>query len=515
MSSFSTKKAIWPQHNGSSGTWPLIVFLLLLTAVAYVNALPNGFVWDDFLVLVDNDAVRDLSNLPRFFSDPSTGANSPSLNHYRPVRTTVYSVAYQLFDGKPFGYHALNLIVHMANVTLVLLLVSGLGVRRLAAGFVAAVFAVHPLTTEVVASVTGLGDLLFAFFYLLALLIHVQYVTAGRQRWWLGAFVYGAFVLSLLSKESALSLPLAVLSVDLLLNRTQGRKRRGFGYAAYVSGLFAVAVLYLVTRDTLLGGLAPGEYAGVTFVRTMAMQMTVLARYLQLTVLPFGLSVRHVIPVPESYLEPLIVFSTLLVGGVAVLGISCVKRRPHVSFGIAWFFVTLLPVMNIVPLPGSMMGERFCYLPLIGIAYAAAQFLPERRPGTADLRTASAFWLVAAAVLSFFLLATVRRNRDWRNNLTIFESAVRVSPWSNAVRLMLAREYEQLGRTQDARRQLAAAAANTNQYSALYNRMADRAYDAADFEEARAWYGRALKMKPGDVHARARLAELDERFPQD
>jgi hypothetical protein len=489
----------------------LVVTLLALTAVAYINTLPNGFVWDDFLVLVDNDAVKDLSNLPRFFSEPSTSANSPALNHYRPLRTTVYSLAFQFFGSRPLGYHVLNLLLHMANVMLVLLLVSRLGSRPLVAGLVAAVFAVHPLTTEVVASVTGLGDLLFAFFYLVALLMHIGYVTGPRKGWLRLALVYGAFMLSLLSKELALSLPLAVLLVDLLLARTEGRKRTGLDYAVYVSGLFGVAAGYLLIRGTLLGGLAPGEYPGVTLLRTMAMQLVVLARYLQLIILPIGQSIRHVVPVPESYFEPLVVFSFLLVGGVAVLGVWSVKRDPHVSFGVGWFFVTLLPVMNIVPLPGSMMGERFCYLPLIGIVYAAAQFLPEKSPGISGSRAGIVSWLAVVAVLSVFLIMTVRRNRDWRDNLTIFESAVKVSPGSNAVRLMLAGEYERLGRTQDARRQVAAAAANTSEYLVQYNRMGDRAFQAANWKEARTWYMKALKMNASDYHARARLAELDER----
>jgi hypothetical protein len=487
----------------------VLVALAVLTVLVYSNSLFNGFVWDDAYVLLNNEAVKDVSNLPQFFADPETGANNPGLAYYRPLRTSLYALVHHFVGSRPFAYHALNVLIHVANVGLVLLVFIALGSGLPAATFVAAVFAVHPIATEAVASVTGLADVLFAFFYLLAFFLHLKYKASAKRAWLSMVGVYLSFAAALLSKELAITLPLIVIASDMSLGDKIERARQGRGYEYYLAGLWFVAGAFLLVRSQLLDGLGGGQYEGVTFLRTMLMQITVVTKYIQLIVLPVGLSVRHTVPIPESYLELNVVLAVLVLLATGLVGVWNAKRNPQITFGIAWFFITLLPVMNIIPLQGSMIGERFCYVPLIGIAYAVAQAVPALQRRARGATSSRAAWVAAVVAVSLLGVLTVRRNADWRDNLSIFESAVKVAPGSNAVREILAREYERLGRTGEARDQLIAATRNTLAYIELYERMGDRAFASGKWREAAAWYERVLRMDAENSHARDRLDAIE------
>ncbi len=470
---------------------PALAAVVAVTALAFANALGNGFVYDDRFVLVDNQAIRDLSNLPRFFSDPATGASIPSQIFYRPVRTTVYALVYAVAGLSPWIYHALNVGLHLINAGLVFRVVSCLGARLPLAAFVAAGFGVHPLTTEAVASVTGMTDTLFACFYLSALLLHLTRVRPSASILaMLG--VVGLYCLALGSKEMAATFPLVVILTNPLVPRAAGSSPP-WRHTAYLGVLFLVTLAFVALRTQLLALGQAAELPGATFGRTLAMQATVLVDYLRLIFVPVGLSVRHSVPIPLSCLEIDVVVCVLVLAGL-VAGAVCLRRRsPLAAWGIAWFLIVLLPVMNLVPIRGSMFGERFCYLPLVGIllavghpiaAYSARR---SRRVGHALLALA----LIGIATLGGL---TAKRNRDWVDTITLLEAAARVAPDNNAIRLHLYREYIRLGREDLAAVHYLAGVENSRADVAHFMALGDRASDRGRRDEAAFWYARALQL---------------------
>jgi tetratricopeptide (TPR) repeat protein len=238
----------------------------------------------------------------------------------------------------------------------------------------------------------------------------------------------------------------------------------------------------------------------------MWMQADVLARYFRLLGWPVGLSVRHHVPVPVSFLEPRTVLSVVAILGVLVLFAAAGRRAPLVAFGIGWFFAALAPVMNVVPLPGAMMGERFCYVPMIGALVALVEGLRRTLPTRGRPRALAAG--AGAALMAALAVTTFVRTRDWRDNVTLFEAAARVAPESNAVRINLIREYELRGRPDLARLHWEAAAANTRAYAARYEAIAVRAEAAGERDEAVAWYLRVLRLIPDEPRAVAGLRRL-------
>jgi protein O-mannosyl-transferase len=486
-------------------TTAALLVLVAVTACAYAPTLANGFTWDDEYVLLRNEAVRDLSSLPRFFADATTSAAYGGLVVYRPLRTAAFALAYGAWGMAPLGYHLANLLLHLVNVLLVYAVARRIlgGAERWAL-LAAALFAVHPIGSEAVAGVVGLGDLLSAAFLLGALRLHLEVERVERRELPRLAAVAALFAASLLSKETALVFPLLAGWHDLVLRRGHGPvgRRR----LAYLAGLAAIGAGFLALRTAIIGGLNAGSREGVTFGRTLWMQADVLARYLRLVAWPEGLSVRHSIPVPLSFFEPRTVLSVAAVLAVAGAAVLAWRRAPVVSFGIGWFFIGLAPVMNVVPLPGAMMGERFCYVPAIGLFLAAAGAVRAALGG--EERLGAPARVGAAAVALALAVATFLRCREWRDNVTLFEAAVRVAPDSNVVRLNLVREYQARGLEDLARLHWAAGRANTLAYADRYVTIAERAEAAGSREEAEAWYRRALKLSPSDPRALGGVARL-------
>ena len=185
----------------------------LLTVVAHWHGLWGQFVdWDDITHVTKNIAIRALT--PEHWQMMFTGTIAKL---YIPFTWLSFAVDYQIWGRDPFGYHLTNLVLHVANTLLVFLLV-----RRLLAGrnsqpelvalLTAVLFGVHPLRVESVAWVTERKDVLFAFFYLLAIGAYLRWITKNkRSAYW---FCFGCFIAATLSKATAVTLPVVLLLLD-------------------------------------------------------------------------------------------------------------------------------------------------------------------------------------------------------------------------------------------------------------------------------------------------------------
>jgi len=175
--------------------WLSVILLVLVTYAVYQNSLNGSFLWDDkYLVLRDNQ-IRTLRNIPRFFGltywreeAPFPGAN------FRPLRTTSFAIDYFLWEDNPFGYHLTNLLFHIFNVLLVYffvhLLLSSLSTYQpinlsthspnhlftysLVPLLSALLFATHPIHTEAVCWIKNRSELFCTFFFLSSLIFFIK-----------------------------------------------------------------------------------------------------------------------------------------------------------------------------------------------------------------------------------------------------------------------------------------------------------------------------------------------------
>jgi Flp pilus assembly protein TadD len=368
------------------GSWLLPALLALVTMVAFLPSLDNGFVnWDDDANFLGNSSYRGLgsSELRWMLTTFLPGG------HYIPLTWLTFGLDYVLWGMNPFGYHLTNLLLHVANVVVfyaiaVRLLAAvrpeaGNGVAaRLGGGLAALSFAVHPLRVESVAWVTERRDVLCGFFYLLAVLAYLRACEGGgaeelwRQRWYWVTVVLGA--LALLSKSMAVSLPVVLLVLDVYpLARLGGwagwlgaRARRVWlekvpfivlSGAASIIAVIAMARNQAIAPTTKLGGLD-----------RLAVSVYSLVFYLWKTVVPLHLSPLYALPARIELLSWPYLGAAAVAATVSVVAALRWRRWPGLLAVWVSYVAILLPVLAIVQAGPQLAADRYTYLAGLGWA---------------------------------------------------------------------------------------------------------------------------------------------------
>jgi tetratricopeptide (TPR) repeat protein len=415
----------------ASIVWQPAAIAVLAFAV-YVNALGNGFVYDDIYVTLGNPLLRDLRNVPELFRT-SFWSGDLQPNYYRPLTNVLSLVAYAAFGRTPWGHHLVNVALHVATSVLVFLLArraartSAIPEREIpATAWVAgAVFAVHPIHTEAVTWIAGLPDLSYSFFYVLALLLFIGADEAPRSRLVASAT---AFFLSALCKEPGLTLPAIILGWDLAYRRSPWRARMW----RYVPFAVAIAV-YLALRLSALGGFAPaiaGQGGGMAAVKAAGL----FVRYVGKLLVPTALNAWYeTTPMPAAigWAEAAALLTTLLL----LLLAAWVSRRNKVAFlGVCLVAVPLLPALYTPWLLKIDFAERFLYLPCAGLALLLAAAY--RAAAAGGYRRVAA--VCAAALLVAYSVGTVARNRVWKDDFTLWSDVTEKSPGLSVPRTYVA-----------------------------------------------------------------------------
>jgi hypothetical protein len=418
------------------------ILIALLAATVYANSIGGDFVWDDLYVLSQNLNIRDIGNIPNYFISTEK-SYAYDMKVYRPLRQTMFAVEYQLFGLDPRGYHVVNVVLHALNSVLVFVVCRRLTGDVAGAFLIGLLFSVHPLTTEVVANITGRTDLLFAAFFLLGVYFRLDSRDRAidRRFHWIVILAYCG---SLLSKEMAVVFPLVIVLLDLY-RQPDVRTVFRVNMPTYLA-LGAVTVGYMVLRTAAIGDLGRAEYYGDSLWTTFYSSARIFFLYLKLFFIPYPLSARYDLLLIESPLNPYVVgfIASLLVLGAMTLRALYRKHINLVVLGGWWLLITLLPVSNLIPIRAAMMGERYLYIPMLGLflclygLFAARQTLAQN--GVRRLLAGAG----SVAVVIFFSL-TVQRNAAWADNLTLFEDTAKKAPDMLVVHWHLFEEYKRLG----------------------------------------------------------------------
>jgi tetratricopeptide (TPR) repeat protein len=423
------------------------VFIVLITFAVFSPTLRNGFVnWDDPSHLLENPHYRGLGweQLRWMFTTCLNGSCMP-------LNWVTYGLDYILWGMNPKGYHFTSLLVHAANALLfyflsLRLLRLGLGRSsslpdlpiRFAGAFSALFFALHPLQTEVVAWTIGREVAIAGFFFILTLFCYLKAAeneSAGlsRRRWLVGAWIL--YAMSLLGKEMALTLPFALLVLDIYpLRRLGGGRGRWFGAEVrqvwWEKVPFLLLALAAGVRATLekeqAGSLYPVTDYG--FLPRLAQVLYSLAFYPWKTLVPVGLSPLYPVqPFTGLWNAPTLLSSACVVFLTAVLFLF--RRRWPAGLAVWVFYgVLLLPVSGVVAFGPYAVADRFSYLPSMGWAIlAGAGFFycwgawGRSRVG---LRALVLTPTLAVLVLLALGILTWRQTQIWHNSETLWRHAL-------------------------------------------------------------------------------------------
>jgi tetratricopeptide (TPR) repeat protein len=353
--------------GGRTPSWRVGLWLGLVTLVVYIGVTANKFVWDDKYFIVQNYALRQPGLLfSQFFKVIPLA--------YRPAMFLSLALDFKVWGLDPAGFHLTNLLLHVLNVLLVYLFASRLLGGRSFAPLAGLVFALHPVHSEAVAAMLGRSDLVVTMFSLLGLLAYQGSVEGSRplRRGGLYAFSLLMYAGACLTKESGIILPgLIVLTENL--GWGGNRARRGWkGQTLGMVPFAVIGLLYLAFLRTA-GPVSEQTAWGGGGWQTAMLMMGVAWHYLALLVFPFFLHPYYITYWPTGW-----DFLQTAGGGLALLGglfliLRYFRFFPLLAWALAWIGIALLPVANIIPIPGAMMAERWLYLPSIGLCVLAGR----------------------------------------------------------------------------------------------------------------------------------------------
>lgn len=431
--------------------------ILLFVALAFWPALSGGYIFDDYPIFAENPAIHVTGWHWAEWYRVWTWSH---INIQRPLAMLSYALNYALGDGT-WGFKFTNLLIHLLNTVLVLLLTRRLlGVawpagngddsdahRRRLGGWalgIATTWAIHPLQVSAVMYVVQRMELLGFTFTLLALLAYWrarQRQLAGRRGWpWLllcGALVvagYGA-------KETAVLMPGYALLIELTLLRfgadkpALSRAWKVF-YALGFLGAAAVFAFYLLPHYATVAAYAGRDFDA--WQRELT-QLRVLPMYLYWSVLP---QPSHLVFYYDDYVAStgwLHPASTLLGGlfllGLLALAVALRRRRPLLALGISWFFMA--NVLTSAPIGLELVFEHRNYPALFGVALALADLV-----WWIIQRSRSRVPVLVACVLILNLgVLTALRAATWGSKLLLASTLVDYNPGSARAAQDLARSY--------------------------------------------------------------------------
>jgi hypothetical protein len=399
--------------------------LALGALLAYLPSLTGGFQFDDYNVIVHEPAVHSWAA----YLEGATGV--------RPLLKASYTLSWTLGLGA-FGFHLLNIALHALNTLLVYRVGRRLCERWSAPASVAPVlaailFALHPAQVEAVTYVSGRSSSLMAAFYLGALLAYLR-----GAHWGVSGLL---FVLAAATKETALTLPAALLLCELAAREPMDW--RGVVRRQGVHWLLLVAMTGFVLASPRYFELVSFGFTRRDALDNLLTQVGGVSYLVARLLGRLGPNIDPALPVLDAWSEPLLLQASLLALLFAI-GILQLRRRPWLGFGLLWFFLQLAPTNSFVPRL-DVANDRQLYLAGWGLFLAAAFVVPRRLA------------IPAGALLIALAGASVERQLDYRSEIELWEADVRRAPWNARAYNNLGYAYQQAGRTAEARRAYEAA----------------------------------------------------------
>ncbi len=481
-----------------------------LTFLSFLPILGNDFLdWDDDRLLLNNPHWRGLGweNL-RWMLTPF-----PSGGHYYPLTWLSFALDHEIWGLNPVGYHLTSLLLHAANAVLCFLLWRRLlaltapdlaarsGDLSLASAFGALVFSIHPLRVESVAWAFERSDLLSGTFYLSTLLLYLgaRSEASGRRRSLLLGGAWVAYLLGLLSKAIVITLPAALIILDIWpLRRLPGRGGWRSRACAAVLGekvpfLLAAALSAVVNYRVQAATSARWSLEEMPVWGRLAQCLYGLAFYARKTVLPSGLLPLYMTPPKEAMLGWPFLASAAGVAAAVGLVWAFSRRLPFLAASAAHYGVTLLPVLGIVKSGPQLVGDRYSYLACLSLALLAGAGAGRL---AATARRGLALTAAAGALFALGLL-TWRQTLVWRDSDRFWSFMRDADPGHYVARGRLAEVRRGQGRTGEAVALYQEALALRPDFGAGHNNLGNILVNLGRFQEGEAHFREALRIKPG------------------
>jgi Flp pilus assembly protein TadD len=439
--------------------WIASLLIASLVGVLYFNTLGHQFTnWDDGMIY-QNASIRNSGweGIKKIFKLEKGQT-------YQPVRILSYAVDYKFWKLNPMGYRITNILFYILSCIIVFLALQHISARLSEGGgpssnfrvglFGALLFAAHPVHVEAVTWLSARKEVLQGFFFFLGFYLYLMgREKEGRQRAVLFILVLLSILVATLSKPSAIVFPGVLLVYEIALRRNRWidfvKKRWVFFFlSAAMSFIFTFILIRVMLQA---GGIK--AYHGGTFLNNLIVSFYVFIHNIKLTLFTMNYSAAYAIRIPFSLLHLQAAFAVVAVFLLFGLSVWSLKKTKVIFFSLFFFFVTLLPYLNIIPI-STLLADRYVFIAsfstcfLLGLGFDKLYSIS--RP-----RFSEGFFKLLSLTIFLFLLGcysfmTIQQNRVWENSYTLWSDAVEKYPESNVANALMGVVYMDLGMNEKA-----------------------------------------------------------------
>ena len=480
-----------------------ILGIFFLGLAIYSNVLHAPFVYDDKGAITENEKINSLSE------------SFTNLSNNRYVGFLSFAFNYSVGGVNVFGYHILNNLIHIINAILVyyfIILIFKTPKMRdspLSKEFIAFstsfIFIAHPLQTQAVTYITQRFTSLTTMFYLIAAVFYLKARLSSKSNEsrqffpnlkFLASYLISfiSAILAMKTKEIALTLPFAIVMCELYFFGLDNKKLRRFAYLLPMLMTLLIIPLGTLKFKESLGDIAADvdyvsrETANISRTDYLISQFRVIITYLRLLFFPVNQNLDYDYPIYKTIFSFDIFLSLIVILFIIAIAIWTYKRAKLVSFGIAWFFLTLSVESGIIPIR-DLINEHRVYLPSIGFFVTCVAAFDQT---LSSRKIKIGLVVILVSILS---LCTYSRNNIWRDPQILWEDVIAKAPNNS-------RAYNNLGVVFKERKEFKRAIeqfekslrANRN-YTAVYYNLGDVQYRLGNYENAIVYLKQALTGK--------------------
>ncbi|HQD33869.1 MAG TPA: tetratricopeptide repeat protein [Bacteroidales bacterium] len=395
---------------------PIYTYLILFISclLVYFNSFNNELIynWDDAGYILKNPYIDSLSwqNIKDIFSNFY-------FSNYQPLTLIVYAVIFKFVGTKVFLYHFVQFIFHVLNTFLVYKFISLLQEKKWISLGVALLFAVHPMHVESVAWISEMKDVLYTFFFLLALITYHYYVNKPdkKTKWYLWTIFL--FILSLLSKPSAVIFSVVLLAMDLYYERLWRWKTWIEKIPFFLLSL-AFGIITILAQEGAIQELGPVLKGYERALIVIYSYMLYLWKFF----LPINLSAAYPYPIKDGGVLPTEYFIIPIAFIALCIIVYLLRKNKKFIWGILFFTINLLMVIQIIPVGGMIASERYTYIPYIGLSFSALTLMEKY------IKNIKLNYIILGIVVVIFTFLAHQRTYYWRNGDVLFSDVLEKYP---------------------------------------------------------------------------------------
>ena len=481
---------------------PRLVYLVLIfvTLVVFHQLPSHDFInLDDDILVYENPHVHAGLNKEGI----AWAFTTFEAYNYHPLTWLSHMLDCQLFGLRAGMHHLTNLVLHLMNTALLLLVFRRMTGTLWRSGFVAALFALHPLHVESVAWIAERKDLLSAFFWFLSMWAYARYAERPGLNRYLPVLLF--FSLGLLAKPMVVTLPFVLLLLDFwplgrmqfhqaeIDDRPLQQKVSVFRLVLEKIPLFALtAISIVVTFAAQQQGGALKSLESFPPATRIANALISYVSYMGKMIWPHNLAVYY--PYSESVPVWQVAGAGLALMCLTILIMWTARKRPYLAVGWLWYLGTLVPVIGLVQVGSQAMADRYTYLPLVGLFIALTWGVPNFFAGWQHRQSVLA--ILATILLVSSTVCTWLQLRYWQNSITLFQHTLQVTTNNHFVHNNLGVALAYNGRLNEAISHYSNALRLKPEAFEVHNNLGNALAVQGNVDEAIKHYFEALQLEP-------------------